>query len=73
MNIPKIWPGRSLAIALLVPALVSLGVFASERVKPVLMVLNLVVAIVAVTDAASLHGAGRFRVSRKCGTTCSKE
>ena len=39
--------------------------------QPVVLVLDLVLALVAVVDLASLHGAGRFRVFRQCGTTCS--
>jgi uncharacterized protein (DUF58 family) len=48
-----------------------MGLFASERVKPVVIVLDVVVAAVALLDLASLRGAGRFQVSRRCGTTCS--
>ena len=71
MSVPRIWPGRALARALLVPALLSLGVFVSEATQPVVLVLDLVVALVAAADLASLRGAGRFRVVRQCGTTCS--
>jgi len=71
MSVPRIWPGRALARALLLPALLSLGVFVSEAMQPVVLVLDLVVALVAAADLASLRGAGRFRVCRQCGTTCS--
>ena len=39
--------------------------------QPVVLVLDLVVALVAAADLASLRGAGRFRVLRQCSTTCS--
>ena len=71
MSVPRIWPGRALARALLLPALLSLGVFVSEAMQPVVLVLDLVVALVAAADLASLRGAGRFRVFRQCSTTCS--
>ncbi len=71
MRLPRIWPGRALAIALLVPALLSLALFVSEAVKPAVIVLDMAVAAVALLDVASLHGAGRFRVERSCEPTCS--
>ena len=71
MRVPVIWPGRALARACLLPALLSLGVFVSEAIQPVVLVLDLVLALVAAADLASLRGAGRFRVVRQCGTTCS--
>src|SRR3954451_23007465 len=71
MSLPRIWPGRALAVALLVPALLSLGVFVSEAVQPAVLALNMLVATVALADLASVRGAGQFRLVRQCGTTCS--
>ena len=71
MTVPMIWPGRALARDLLLPALLSLGLFVSETMQPVVLVLDLAVALVAAADLASLRGAGRFRVLRHCSTTCS--
>jgi uncharacterized protein (DUF58 family) len=71
MRLPRIWPGRPLALAALVPALASLGVFVGESVQPVVLALDLVVALAALADLASLRGAGEFRISRRCETTCS--
>src|SRR6516225_9490991 len=71
MSVPRIWPGRALAIAFLVPALLSLALFASEVLKPVVVVLDLAVAAVALLDLASLRGAGKFHVTRRCEPTCS--
>jgi uncharacterized protein (DUF58 family) len=71
MRFPRIWPGRPLALAALVPALASLGVFIGESVQPVVLALDLIVAIVALADLATVRGAGEFRISRRCGTTCS--
>src|SRR5271165_1054445 len=71
MSIPRIWPGLALARALLLPALLSLGVFASEAMQPFVLVIDLVLLVVAAVDLASLRGAGRCLVLRKCETTCS--
>src|SRR4051794_14947974 len=71
MSLPRIWPGRALAVALLVPALLSLGGFVSDAVQPVVLILDLLVAVVALADLASLRGVGEFRIVRECGTTCS--
>ena len=71
MRIPRIWPGRALAMLFLAPGLLSLGVFVTETVKPAVLALDLVAAAVALADLASLRGASRFRVSRQCGSVCS--
>ncbi len=71
MKIPRIWPGPALARALLLPAILSLLIFVSDAVQPVVIVLDLLVGMVAIADLASLRGAGRFRVVRECETTCS--
>ncbi len=71
MKLPMIWPGRALPRALLLPALLSLGVFASEAMQPVVLVLDIAVALVAAVDLLSLRGGARVRVDRRCETTCS--
>src|SRR5437868_14462566 len=71
MRIPKIWPGRALAMLFLAPGLLSLGVFVTETIKPAVLALDLVAVAVALADLASLRGASRFRVSRQCGSVCS--
>ena len=66
-----IWPGRALGVALVVPALLSLALFVSESVWPLVLVLDAAVAIVALVDLATLVGAGRLRVERHVGRVCS--
>jgi len=66
-----IWPGRSLGVLLLVPALVSLAVFVSDDVIAAVVALDVIVAVVALIDLATLIGSGRFRVARRCGRVCS--
>src|SRR5262245_20346813 len=66
-----IWPGRRLALALLAPALLSLGLFATETVKPTIIVLDVVIAAIAVLDLSSLTGAGRIRAERRSSAVAS--
>lgn len=66
-----IWPGRALAHALLVPALLSLGLFVTSALGPAVLALDVVLALVALADLATLLGASRFRVERRCGTVGS--
>jgi uncharacterized protein (DUF58 family) len=66
-----IWPGRRLALALLAPALLSLGLFATERLKPTIVVLDVTIALIALLDLASLAGARRLRAERRCGAVAS--
>jgi len=66
-----IWPGRALALALLVPALLSLGLFVSNLLGGAILVLDLVVGLVALLDLVTLVGARAFRVERRCGTVGS--
>ncbi len=56
---------------MLLPAMLSLAIFASEAMQPVVLVLDLALVLVAIIDLVSLRGAGRFRVTRDCGATCS--
>jgi uncharacterized protein (DUF58 family) len=66
-----IWPGRRLALALLLPSLVSLGLFASDRLWPVVLALDLALVLVACADLATLIGAGRMKAVRRCGPVAS--
>ena len=66
-----IWPGRPLANAALVPALLSLGLFLSPTLRPAILVLDALVAIVAIVDLFSLLGARSFLVERRCGSVGS--
>ena len=49
-----IWPGRALGVALLVPALASLALLVSESIVPVVLVLDVAVALVAFVDLFTL-------------------
>ena len=66
-----IWPGRPLATASLVPALLSLGLFLSPSLRPAILALDALIAIVALGDLATLWGARRFGVERRCGSVGS--
>src|SRR5262249_45457688 len=66
-----IWPGRNLALAALVPALMSLTLLVSNELRPALIALDLTVAALAVLDLCSLVGARQFRVARACGAVAS--
>ena len=66
-----IWPGRWLALALLAPALVSLVLFVSEAMVPIVVALDVAVAIVAFGDLFTLIGSGRLRAERRCGAVGS--
>ena len=66
-----IWPGRPLATAALVPALLSLGLFLSPSLRPAILALDGLIAIVAVVDLTTLWGARRCAVERRCGSVGS--
>ncbi len=66
-----IWPGRPLALAALVPAVLSFALFVDGSVKPALLAIDAAVALVALVDLATLLGARRFRVERRCGSVSS--
>jgi uncharacterized protein (DUF58 family) len=66
-----IWPGRALGYALLVPALLSLALFVSERLWWGVVALDGAVLLAALLDLVSLVGAARFSVERRCVTTAS--
>ena len=61
-----IWPGRALAIALLVPALLSLGLFATEALRPAVIALDLAIGAIALLDLLTLIGSKNFRAERRC-------
>jgi uncharacterized protein (DUF58 family) len=71
MSLPKIWPGRALGTLLLVPATLSLALFAGDAMAPVVVVFDLAVLAFALLDLSSLRGAAALRVSRHCGPSCS--
>jgi uncharacterized protein (DUF58 family) len=66
-----IWPARALGVALLVPALLSLVLLVNESVWPLVLVLDLAVAMVALLDLATLAGTSRLRMERHVGKVCS--
>jgi uncharacterized protein (DUF58 family) len=66
-----IWPGRALGVALMVPAVLSLALFVSESVWPLVMTLDAAVAMVALIDIFTLSGSGQLRIERHLGRVCS--
>jgi uncharacterized protein (DUF58 family) len=66
-----IWPGRRLAFALFVPALLSLGLFATEALWPGVVVLDAAIGLIALGDLVSLLGTSRLRAERRCGAVAS--
>ena len=62
-----IWPGRALATVVLIPALLSLGLFVVPDAWPALLLLDLLVGLVVAADLFSLIGARSIRVERRCG------
>jgi uncharacterized protein (DUF58 family) len=66
-----IWPGRALAIAALIPALLTLGLFLNDSLRPAILAVDGAVALVALADMATLLGSRKFRVERKAGSVCS--
>src|SRR3954454_17384708 len=68
-----IWPGRNLALATLVPALMSLALLTpdSAPLRPALVGLDVLVALVALGDMATLLGSGKLRAERTVGAVAS--
>ena len=66
-----IWPARPLAIASMIPAALSLGLFVSDSLKPAILAVDAAIVLVALVDLLSLIGARQFRVERKVGPVCS--
>ena len=61
-----IWPGRALANVVLIPALLTLGLFVAPGAWPALVVLDAVVVAAALADMATLVGARGLTVGRRC-------
>jgi uncharacterized protein (DUF58 family) len=66
-----LWPGRALGLAFLVPALASLLLFVSEDVLPLILVIDLVVALLALLDLLTLVGKSRIGIERHMSQVCS--
>jgi uncharacterized protein (DUF58 family) len=68
-----IWPGRNLATAALLPALLSLLLLipAADGLRAVLIGIDAALGAIALADLATLVGSGRLRASRTCGRVAS--
>ncbi len=70
-----IWPGRNLAMALLVPAILSLGtllpIAGAERLRRPILAIDAAIAAVALLDLLTLARAGRLRAVRAAGPVAS--
>jgi uncharacterized protein (DUF58 family) len=68
-----IWPSRTLALLALVPALMSLALLVpdTEVLRPALLALDGLVALVTVTDLFTVVGPGRLRATRDVGKVAS--
>ncbi len=66
-----IWPGRPLAIAASIPALLSLGLFVDATISPAILAVDVAIAVVALIDLTTLIGSKKFRVARQVGPVCS--
>jgi uncharacterized protein (DUF58 family) len=68
-----IWPGRTLAIASMLPAFLSLVLLVpqADGFLPALVAIDLVLGAIALADMLTLVGAGRLRAERACVTTGS--
>ncbi len=62
-----VWPGRALGTVLLLPAMLSFLLFLVEPLRPALIALDVIVAVVAVVDLSTVIGARRMEVERTCG------
>jgi len=66
-----IWPGRPLATAALVPALLSFGLFLRPNLRPAILALDAVVGLIALVDLVTLVGARNLIVERRAGSVSS--
>ncbi len=66
-----IWPGRRLALALFIPALLSLGLFVMPALRGAVFLLDMAIVAIALVDLFSLMGAGRLRAERMHGVVAS--
>ena len=69
----RIWPGRNLAVAALVPTLMSMALLVpgGEGLKPALYGLDAVVGVLAILDLTTLPRRSRLRAARACGAVAS--
>ena len=66
-----IWPGRPLARLLILPAVIALALFVIDAARPVLIGVDVVIALVALADLLTLRGTRNFRAQRVVGVTAS--
>ncbi len=66
-----IWPGRRLAVAATLPTLLALALLVAEGLRPLVIAVDLAIALAALADLFTLIGAGRLRASRRCGAIAS--
>ncbi|MGE3820599.1 MAG: DUF58 domain-containing protein, partial [Isosphaeraceae bacterium] len=66
-----IWPGRRLAVLLLVPTLLSLTLFVAESVWPAVLLLDAAIVLAACLDLVTVVRPARLRVERICGSVRS--
>ena len=69
----SIWPGRNLALAVMVPTIMSMVLLdaRSERLRPAVVLLDAAVALLAALDLLTLGRSGRLRAVRSCGAVAS--
>ena len=68
-----IWPGRNLALAVLVPSIMSMALLdeRSGPLRPAVAGLDVAVAVLAALDLLTLARSGRLRAVRRCGAVAS--
>lgn len=68
-----IWPGRTLALAALLPAMLSIVLLVpnTEAYRPALLFVDAGFLIFALVDLTTLLGAGKLRAERTCGNVSS--
>jgi uncharacterized protein (DUF58 family) len=66
-----IWPGRTLILATLIPALLSLALLVDTRLLPLVLAFDLLAVVVAGLDLLTLLGPSGLRVERRCGSVLS--
>ncbi|WP_422931085.1 DUF58 domain-containing protein [Singulisphaera sp. PoT] len=66
-----IWPGRTMARVLLLPALLSLFLFISDVLSIVVITVDVLIGFAVLLDLTTLMGATRFRAERHCSSVGS--